>query len=323
MLRVNAATCELTVSQERGRFRCRAEEIGGRLGGRLIGAAVYEMEAGATNWPYHCHHGVEEWMLVVSGAPVLRDQSGQRPLAPGTLVAFASGPSGSHTVAGPGRVVIFSAGADGWGNVNVSVYPDSDKLAVAGAMFRRADAIAAWTADVPEAVRVQAPGEPCPSVELMAIEVGSLAPEPGDGSSAEGRAFGRRLGALLGARTWAATVWELASGESTAPYHHESRREEWAIVLSGAPIVRHPDGEDALAPCDIVGFPEGRSGGHQLSNPGPEPARVLVISTPVGQPSGTFSTEEGTVVVRLSDREGFRFRLSDRVDDYWDGEPGA
>jgi uncharacterized cupin superfamily protein len=323
MPRVNVATCELTVTQEQGRFRCRAEELGGRLGGRLIGAAVYEMEAGATNWPYHCHHGVEEWMYVVSGAPVLREQSGQRPLTPGTLVAFACGPSGSHTVAGPGRVVIFSAGLDGWGSVNVSVYPDSDKLSVGGAMFRRAEAIAAWTGEVPEPVQAQAPGEPCPAVELMAIDVGPLPAEPGDGSDAQARARGRRLGALLGARTWAATVWELASGESTAPYHHESRREEWALVLSGAPTVRHPDGQDVLAPGDIVGFPEGPTGGHQLSNPGPEPARVLVISTPVGQPSGTFNTEEGTVIVRLSDQEGFRFRLSDRIADYWDGEPGA
>ncbi len=323
MARVNIATCELTVSQERGRFRCRGEQLGGHLGAHLIGAAVYEMDGGDTNWPYHCHHGVEEWMYVVSGAPVLRDQSGQRPLAPGTLVAFAAGPSGSHTVAGPGRVVIFSAGAEGWGHADASVYPDSDKVAVAGAMFRRADAIAAWTANVSDPVYEPAPGEPCPSADILTIDVASLPGDPGDGSSADARVRGRRLGPLLGARTWAATVWELRRDESTAPYHHESRREEWALVLSGTPTLRHPDGQEELAPFDIVGFPDGPGGAHQLSNAGPEPARVLVISTPVGRPSATFHTEEGTAVIRLSDREGFRFRLSDLIEQYWDGEPGA
>jgi uncharacterized cupin superfamily protein len=320
---VNIATCELTFSQEQGRFRCRGEELGGHLGGRLIGAAVYEMEAGGTNWPYHCHHGVEEWMYVVSGAPVLRDQSGERPLSAGTLVAFASGPKGSHTVAGPGRVVIFSAGAEGWGRADASVYPDSDKLSLAGGMFRRADALAAWSEEATEAVREQAPHEPCPAVDLLAIDVAPLPVDPGDGAAASARGRGRRVGPLLGARTWAATVWELAPGESSAPYHYESRREEWALVLSGTPTVRHPDGEDTLVPCDIVGFPEGPAGAHRLSNAGPELARVLVISSPVGRPSGTFHPEQGTVVVRLSDREGFRFRLSDRIEDYWDGEPGA
>ncbi len=310
MLRVNAATCELTVSQEQGRFRCRAEEIGGRLGGRILGAAVYEMGAGETNWPYHCHHGVEEWMYVVSGSPVLREASGERPLTPGTLVAFAAGPAGAHTVAGPGRVVIFSAGAAGWRPAWASVYPDSDKVGVGGMMFRRADALEAWTDAVTEPPRPAAtPRGRCPSVDLSSVDRASL--DAGE------------LASLLGPRSWTPTLSELVPGEPAGPYRYERLREEWALVVCGTPTLRHPDGEDGLTPGDIVGFPEGPGGARRLSGAGTEPARVLVMSTPPGRPSATVHPDEGTAVLRLSDREGFRFRLSDRVEDYWDGEPGA
>ena len=49
-----------------------------RLGAKVLGATVYEMKAGETRGPYHYHDGVEEWMYVVSGAPILRDHSGER-----------------------------------------------------------------------------------------------------------------------------------------------------------------------------------------------------------------------------------------------------
>ncbi len=306
MLRVNVATCELTVTQEQGRFRFRGEELGERLGGRIIGAAVYEMGAGETNWPYHCHHGVEEWLYVVSGAPVLRDSSGERSLGPGTLVAFAAEPAGAHTVAGPGRVVIFSVGAAGWSSAWASVYPDSDKVGVAGMMFRRADALEAWTEPAAAEPRWAGPGPggACPSVDLTTADAGPLAP-------------------LLGARTWEPTLSQLAPGESSGLYGYQRLREEWALVVSGAPVLRHPDGEETLAPGDLVGFPDGPDGAHRLSGAGSDPARVLVISTPRGRPSATVHPDEGTAVLRLSDREGFRFRLGDRIEDYWDGEPRA
>ena len=94
-------------------------------------------------------------------------------------------------------------------------------------------------------------------------------------------------------------------------------------MVSGAPVLRHPDGEETLAPGDLVGFPDGPDGAHRLSGAGSDPARVLVISTPRGRPSATVHPDEGTAVLRLSDREGFRFRLGDRIEDYWDGEPRA
>ena len=46
-------------------------------------------------------------------------------MTPGDLVCFPSGHVGSHTVKGPGRIVIFATGHQV--EPYMSVYPDSDK----------------------------------------------------------------------------------------------------------------------------------------------------------------------------------------------------
>src|SRR5579859_4490109 len=116
-------------------FRHAATAIGERLGARRIGAGVYAAEAGVPIWPYHYHHGIEEWLYVMEGAPVLRDPAGERTLAPGDLVRFPTGHLGAHTVKGPGRFVIVAAGQDAepW----MSVYPDSDKVSGPGGILLR------------------------------------------------------------------------------------------------------------------------------------------------------------------------------------------
>jgi uncharacterized cupin superfamily protein len=305
---VNVISCEPDEELERGEFRCATFDLTERLGAKVIGATVYEMRAGEKRGPYHYHHGVEEWMYVVSGAPILRAPSGERTLEPGELVAFAANPSGAHTYHGPGRVVMFSAGARGWGEGFVTVYPDSDKIGAApGVMFRRDDALDSWRGDAP------APS-PISDAGVSAIDLLTVAIDDTQGIS---------LGPRLGAQTWAATLRELAPGNAAAPYHYQWNREQWALVLSGAPTLRHPEGEQVLAPGDILCFPEGPTGAHRLSSPGDERVRLIVFSTPLDGPTSAFYPDDDTVVVRVSNREGFRFRLDDQIEDYWDGEPGA
>jgi len=94
------------------------------FGGEQIGGTVYDLPAGERTFPYHYHHGIEEWLFVVSGAPTLRTPEGERQLREGDVVVFRPGPDGAHQVTGPGRVLIVSNLV--W--PNVCVYPDSDKL---------------------------------------------------------------------------------------------------------------------------------------------------------------------------------------------------
>jgi uncharacterized cupin superfamily protein len=127
-------------------WRARSQRIGKRLGAVDIGGTVYELEDGQRVWPYHYHHGVEEWLLVIEGAPTLRGPDGERVMRPGDVVCFPSGEAGAHEVRGPGRFLLASAAQP----TSVSVYPDSGKVGTRPATgddrldFRRADAVGYW-----------------------------------------------------------------------------------------------------------------------------------------------------------------------------------
>jgi uncharacterized cupin superfamily protein len=125
MLRFNVLTDAMDDGSDRDGFRWRgARGIGDRLGADAIGASVYELPDGELMFPYHYHHGIEEWLYVLAGSPTVRTPNGVRELDPGTLVRFPSGPAGAHAVRGPGRVVMFSANRE----PSISVYPDSGKV---------------------------------------------------------------------------------------------------------------------------------------------------------------------------------------------------
>ncbi len=88
----------------------------------------------------------------------------------------------------------------------------------------------------------------------------------------------------------------LVPGQSLSPYQFEHGNESWALVVDGSPTLRDPDGEHVLDPGDVVCFPRGPAGAHQLSNAGAERATVIVISTRI-QPSVTVFPDDGTLLV--------------------------
>jgi uncharacterized cupin superfamily protein len=151
MHRFNVRTGELPVHQDRPGYAWRGRRgVPHDAGLRWFGASVYELPDGQWTFPYHYHHGVEEWLYVVDGEPTLRDPGGERALAPGDLVCFPSGPEGAHAVRGPGRVVMFSSVAAAEA-ASVAVYPDSDKVGSRPPdggpdrlNFRRGDAVDYW-----------------------------------------------------------------------------------------------------------------------------------------------------------------------------------
>jgi uncharacterized cupin superfamily protein len=88
-----------------------------------------------------------------------------------------------------------------------------------------------------------------------------------------------RIGSALGAVHTGLSVYELPPGQSVSPYHYEDPAEEWLLVVSGTPTVRHPGGEDALEPWDVVFFPGGPGGAHLVRNDGDSTARVAMFSS--------------------------------------------
>jgi uncharacterized cupin superfamily protein len=124
--------------------------LGPTLGAALVGATVYELPPGQTTFPYHYEYGCEEWLLVVTGRPTLRDPEGEHELEPGDVVCFPEGPEGAHSVMNqsdePSRIVILSTKAF----PAVAVYPDSDKIGLwtgneaDDLMMRRESAVDYW-----------------------------------------------------------------------------------------------------------------------------------------------------------------------------------
>ncbi len=123
---------------------------------------------------------------------------------------------------------------------------------------------------------------------------------------------------LLGGIMLGMSVYDLDPGEKTYPYHYELAEEEWLLAIAGAPTLREPEGERTLRPGDVVCFPAGPEGAHQVRNDTAEPARVAIFSTVASSPTGTVYPDSGKFQVR-----GPGFRARQRLGpelDYWDGE---
>jgi uncharacterized cupin superfamily protein len=85
-------------AEDREGWRSRDAWVGRRIGGELIGASLYELDAGDRLWPYHTHHANEEWLIVVRGEPTLRTADGEQALREGDVVCFPRGKEGAHQV---------------------------------------------------------------------------------------------------------------------------------------------------------------------------------------------------------------------------------
>jgi len=128
-----------------------------------------------------------------------------------------------------------------------------------------------------------------------------------------------RFGPLLDAKQMGASVYEVPPGEAVCPYHYEYAEEEWLLVLSGRPSVRHPEGTEELEPWDVVLFPIGPDGAHQIRNDGSEPARVLMFST-VMYPAATVYPDSDKIAVWTQNKsDNVIVRRSSDVD-YYEGE---
>jgi uncharacterized cupin superfamily protein len=141
-----------------------------------------------------------------------------------------------------------------------------------------------------------------------------------DGDDPAGfRAGMAKLGGLLGAEESGISVYELPPGQAVCPYHYECGEEEWLLVLSGRPTVRHPDGEDLLDPWDVVCFPRGPEGAHGVRNQTEETVRVLMFSTVV-LPTATVYPDSDKIGIWTGDPEtDATFRRASAVE-YFDDE---
>ena len=113
------------------------------------------------------------------------------------------------------------------------------------------------------------------------------------------------------------SLWELPPGEVAYPYHFHLGEEEVLIVLEGAPHLRTPEGWRQLPEGEVVAFPVGEDGAHQIDNRTDATIRFLAVSTH-GQPEVTVYPDEDKIGFgeRHPRGGGLRafFRAGDAVD---------
>ena len=109
-----------------------------------------------------------------------------------------------------------------------------------------------------------------------------------------------------------ASIWEFGPGSSQFVYHFHHGSEELLIVLRGSPTVRMHDGDRDLTEGDVVPFPRGPEGGHQIRNDGDAPARVVIVSTNT-DPDVAEYPETGKVATIVGRAERF-YRAADAIE---------
>ena len=150
-------------------------------------------------------------------------------------------------------------------------------------------------------------------------------PEFDDQSAREGfRYRDAWIGRRAGSERLGASLYEIAPGESTFPYHWHAGNEELLIVLRGTAALRTPDGWREVTEGELVAFPRGERGAHQLVNRGRQPARFLMLSE-MHSPEVCVYPDSGKIGPRVWARGGretsmrLNFLAGDAVD-YWRGE---
>ena len=273
--------------------------VGAAVGAVQIAATLYDLDEGQSSSPSHFHHGIEEWVIALAGAPRVHTATGEQTLAEGDALCLPVGLRGLHEVTGPGRVLVVADTRD----LEVVELPDRGVIIVQppGTVIRGATS-------------ATVPAGPAPApVNLLAIRAHDDPEQP------EG--YRRRatwVGQALGAERLGASIYEMDPGEATAPYHYEGVEEEWLIVLTGAPMLRDPDGEHPLATGDLVCFAIGHDGGHKVINRSDAVARVLILST---QPANDLSicVYPDSKKVGVWPWPAQRLRIAEPIP-YWDGE---
>jgi uncharacterized cupin superfamily protein len=121
-------SAELAAGEERDGYASRELQIGPTLGATGWGGTIYELRPGERICPYHWHVAEEEWLVVLSGTPTLREPDGEQVLRAWDVAVFRRGPGGAHEVRNDtdqtASVLMLASVAQ----LEMCVYPDSGKI---------------------------------------------------------------------------------------------------------------------------------------------------------------------------------------------------
>src|SRR2546421_2001987 len=135
------------------------------------------------------------------------------------------------------------------------------------------------------------------------------------------RCLRARLGRQAGTEKLGLSLFEVPPGQAAYPYHWHVAEEELVIVLEGRPSLRSPEGWRELEPGEVLAFPVGEAGAHQLVNRTQETITFLAFSNQ--QPDIIVRPDSGTIGLAERRPEGgglaYYFRINEAIE-YIEGE---
>jgi uncharacterized cupin superfamily protein len=127
------------------------------------------------------------------------------------------------------------------------------------------------------------------------------------------------IGHRIGGELIGASMCEVEPGNKLWPYHTHHANEEWVIVLSGEPTLRTHEGEHVLKEGDVVCFPRGKEGAHQIINRTDSPVRVVMLSSMI-KPDLVEYLDTGKIGARSVAGDRIVLARPGPELDYWEGE---
>ncbi len=100
--------------------------------------SVFELPPRKSAYPCHYHHKNEETFYILAGSGLLKTPAGERSVGPGELLFFTAGPEGAHKLTNTSDTEkLVYIDFDAVHDVDIAVYPDSDKLGIWGKGINR------------------------------------------------------------------------------------------------------------------------------------------------------------------------------------------
>jgi len=124
------------------------------------------------------------------------------------------------------------------------------------------------------------------------------------------------FGRAAGGSELAVRYYEVPAGSHLCPYHYEYV-EEWILLVKGSVTVRTPTGEESLQEGELMRFPPGPDGAHQIT--AVQTARMVMFSAAVA-PSVCVYPDSDKINVWAGPRDDWTFRRAEANVDYFEGE---
>ncbi|MBH25859.1 MAG: cupin [Myxococcales bacterium] len=129
---INVDEVEAKETDHVGAYGARRRQLGAAVGGRQLGCSWMELEPGMSAWPLHYHAANEECLFILSGEGTLQLGERRCPVRAGDYVALPVGPGHAHKLTNTGEQELRYLCLSTMHPVDLTIYPDSDKVGVFG-----------------------------------------------------------------------------------------------------------------------------------------------------------------------------------------------